>query len=193
MNIEQLVSTDTRTPFQKLRHHQVTAILKKLGIAHDPTAPKDQLLKIAEGQGVTLDQCMDQFKTINVKDEKGNIRQELAAIVKPHHTAHRDIDYDQILSAKAEELIKERESEEMLDLKKQVTDLIALNEKTQAQLDQRIKQARSQKTLDSVPVSEMQHFQVRKVAASMGIRIKPTDKKADLIRMIEEVQNGKNA
>jgi len=172
-SISSLVTTDSRTPIQKLRRPALQKIARNNGIKFDPSGPATSLVKLIEGSGVDVLK-EGNFQRLLVQDEKGRTSEVFDPIVKPHATANSNINYDAILEANAKANEKEDENAELRD---QVAKLTAL-----------VEGLKPQEMSPDVKKPQKMH-EIRAECKRLGIKTSPTDKKIDLIEKL----NGKNS
>lgn len=112
MDLSGLISTDSRTPLEKLRRNALQKICKENNIPFDPSGDAVRLRQLIEGSGVDYMKS-EFFNKIQVQDENGMVKETVVPVVKPHATENKDINYDAIIEAKANAQEKEDENKEL--------------------------------------------------------------------------------
>jgi len=191
-HISSLISVDPRTLFERLSRRDVWKLAEAHGISYPPSAPKDAVIKILEANNVNpLAKPPEgdgiKFESINVPMENGSFKQELYPVRKDHATANTDIDYQTRLDNISDKQVAEEAAERKAKDEAQTNEIAELKAMV-AQLMSRGSDIPEPKVTDN-KFSAMKMQDLRKAAKAAGIKVMPTFKKVDLIRMLEDGEN----
>lgn len=164
------VSTDSRTPIQKMRRCHLWKIADSEGIPYPPGAAKTEMIKILEANRIDVTQHWE-FRQVHMQDEDGRNHTDLVPVVPEHATARKDIDYDRIIEERSKEHEKELESKN-----KEIDDQTAFMQK----MMQRIEQLED----STVPLESMSAKQLGIIAEKRGIEVKGIGK-ADMLKLLQ--------
>lgn len=169
------VSWDNRPVIAKRRRAELYGFLNHLNIPHPVGAPKTQMLKLLEANGIDLNQPHEYFKwmLIQGKDENGMPHQHIEAVTEPHETARMQgrgetINYDKLIAENAAEVAEKDEQLEAQD--------VTLN---------MIMDKLAQLEANSLPLSSMSPPQLKGIAKRRGLDTAGLKKKDELIALLE--------
>lgn len=189
-----LVSTDGRTPLERLRRSELRKMLDSRQLPYPPTAGKDALVAmcksleidpLAQGKWVALPEKDETGRDIGVRqypvrDQNASARvdsaQKMNALERAAEQAATPVEEeeanDSIIALLREENL--RLKEENFAMKDTITARLAKLEATQ------------------LPLSSMTAWQLAKVAREHGLTVKKNEPKSSLMPRIEAHINGEN-
>jgi len=178
-----LVSEDSRPLLQRMRRKQLWDLAKANNIPYPDGAAKTVMIPILEGAGVNPLSAGD-WEQVQNKDENGNVSVEMYPVEKPHASSFKNINYDELLSS------KEVVEDENTKLKAQVEKLTKMMEQMMGEkpIESSVSDQEAEKGGD-LDLSAMGHFELKKLCKERGIKTKNTDKKPDLIKVLEDGQD----
>ncbi len=92
------VSTDSRPPLARLRRCQLWQLADKVGLQYPAGAPSTLMVQLLGAAAVDPRQHFH-YEAVHGRDENGNPTVEHYPVIKNHHTADKNLDYDTIIAS----------------------------------------------------------------------------------------------
>lgn len=182
-NLAGLVSTDSRSPLQRLRRAQLWQIADRAGIVYPPAAPADAVRTLLEANQITGLEAeyndITRFQPFVQKDENGATHVEHYPVPAKHSTADKVIDYTSAIEERAASSAEDPEPTELDNLRQRNAELEDIINNRLAELEQK-----ADRVAPDFPLQKLLPWQLKHMAKDRGIDYKGLSKE-ELIAALE--------
>ena len=194
MSTEKIVAGDPRSLFDRLTRREARICLQKAGIGHEPGIKHMDAVKLLVANKINPMDVIE-FESVEVPRENGSFEvQKHPVRIQPYVSEEEIIRRDAEMERRLHEaLAKEKKADvKITDLEGQIAKLTdQLQRMSEVMLTQR-GELQEKAVEEKQTYSEMNMGQLKKLAKSRGLTIKPTTKKdqiVDLLRGLDNVED----
>lgn len=178
MQLHNLISDDGRSLLGKCKRKELEKIATHLNLTFKHGQPADDLRKLIEASGASLDDVKGAIKwqSVQVEDEDGRVRTVDYPEKKPHATAKMEIDYHTLIEQQAQKHSQEVEAKD---------DKIARLERMVKELADRLGNQDVRKDEHWPNNPELMHINaLKRKCRELGIPTSKTEKKTEVLEKV---------